>query len=80
MHEGLIVALLGPCRYCSHIYTCACVWCVQDLNLQPQLLEQLDSSYHAVLCVNGIQYLTQPETVLAEVGSCTGLAGDAAEL
>lgn len=39
---------------------------VQDLNLQPQLLEQLDSSYHAVLCVNGIQYLTQPETVFAE--------------
>lgn len=41
--------------------------CLQDLNLQPLLLEQLDSSYDVVLCVNGIQYLTQPETVIAEV-------------
>lgn len=40
---------------------------LQDLNLQPLLHEQLDSSYDVVLCVNGIQYLTQPETVLAEV-------------
>eukprot|EP00775_Hariotina_reticulata_P008339 gene8339-8524_t len=41
-------------------------WFVQDLNQQPLLSEQLDNSYDAVLCVNGIQYLTQPETVLAE--------------
>lgn len=59
---------------------CMFVWCLQDLNLQPQLLEQLDSSYHAVLCVNGIQYLTQPETVFAEVGGRAGLDDNAAEL
>jgi hypothetical protein len=40
---------------------------VQDLNGQPLLLEQLDASYDAVLCVNGLQYLTQPEAVLTEV-------------
>lgn len=39
---------------------------LQDLNQQPLLMEQLDSSYDAVLCVNGIQYLTQPEMVLTE--------------
>jgi hypothetical protein len=39
----------------------------QDLNEQPLLSELLDNSYDAVLCVNGVQYLTQPETVLAEV-------------
>lgn len=41
----------------------------QDLNLQPQLHEELDASYDVVLCVNGIQYLTQPETVLCEVSN-----------
>uniref|UniRef100_A0A383VHU0 Methyltransferase type 11 domain-containing protein n=1 Tax=Tetradesmus obliquus TaxID=3088 RepID=A0A383VHU0_TETOB len=41
-------------------------WWVQDLNAQPLLLEQLDASYDAVLCVNGLQYLTQPELVLTE--------------
>ena len=41
---------------------------VQDLNAQPLLLEQLDASYDAVLCVNGLQYLSQPELVLTEVG------------
>jgi hypothetical protein len=40
---------------------------VQDLNAQPLLLEQVDASYDAVLCVNGLQYLTQPELVLTEV-------------
>lgn len=53
---------LLPCVVCVYI----CV--VQDLNLQPLLLEQLDASYDVVLCVNGIQYLTQPETVVTEVG------------
>lgn len=42
---------------------------VQDLNAQPLLLEQLDASFDAVLCVNGLQYLTQPELVLTEVGA-----------
>ncbi|WIA34988.1 hypothetical protein OEZ86_013268 [Tetradesmus obliquus] len=41
-------------------------WWVQDLNAQPLLLEQLDASFDAVLCVNGLQYLTQPELVLTE--------------
>jgi hypothetical protein len=40
---------------------------VQDLNAQPLLLEQVDAAYDAVLCVNGLQYLTQPEAVLTEV-------------
>lgn len=40
-------------------------WC-QDLNAQPLLLEQVDASYDAVLFVNGLQYLTQPELVLTE--------------
>jgi 2-polyprenyl-3-methyl-5-hydroxy-6-metoxy-1,4-benzoquinol methylase len=39
----------------------------QDMNLQPLLMEELDASYDVVLCVNGIQYLTQPEAVLNEV-------------
>ncbi|KAF6255779.1 hypothetical protein COO60DRAFT_1462029 [Scenedesmus sp. NREL 46B-D3] len=41
-------------------------WWVQDLNAQPLLLEQVDGSYDAVLCVNGLQYLTQLELVLTE--------------
>lgn len=49
-----------------------CLLYCQDLNLQPLLLKELDASYDVVLCVNGIQYLTQPETVLCEVrwGRC----------
>lgn len=37
--------------------------------MQSLLLEQSDSSYDGVLCVNGIQYLTQPEVVVAEVNA-----------
>jgi hypothetical protein len=50
---------------------------LQDLNLQPLLLEQLDAGYDVVLCVNGIQYLTQVETVIAEVraGTVTVMCG-----
>jgi hypothetical protein len=39
---------------------------MQDLNAQPLLLEERDGSYDAVLCVSGICYLTQPETVITE--------------
>jgi hypothetical protein len=47
----------------------------QDLNAQPLLLEQVDASYNAVLCVNGLQYLTQPEAVLTEVRTQQRAAG-----
>lgn len=42
-------------------------WWVQDLNEQWKLEGQDDGAYDAVLCVNGLQYLTQPEAVLSEV-------------
>lgn len=48
---------------------------VQDLNRQPRLGGLADASLDAVLCACGVQYLTQPEAVLAEVGVV--LAGDA---
>jgi hypothetical protein len=50
------------------------------LNLQPLLLEQLDESYDVVLCVNGIQYLTQVETVVAEVRGTASTWVDTARL
>jgi hypothetical protein len=59
----------GECAWCSAPLLAAAL---QDLNAQPLLREQLDASYDAVLCVNGAQYLTQLETVMAEVGWCDG--------
>jgi hypothetical protein len=46
-----------------------CNWvCMQDLNIRPQLGDMVEpSSIAAVLCANGVQYLTRPEWVLAEV-------------
>jgi hypothetical protein len=62
----------GPACVCATLALLrCCCFCLplplQDLNLLPELDEQLDASFDAVLCVNGLQYLTQPETVLAEV-------------
>lgn len=52
-------------------------WWVQDLNEQPhsKLKGQVDGVYDAVLCINGVQYLTQPEAVLSEVRGSGRRAG-----
>lgn len=42
-------------------------WSVQDLNRQQRLGGVADASLDAVLCACGVQYLTQPEAVFAEV-------------
>ena len=56
-------------------------WFVHDLNREPQLRGLGDASMDVVLCCCGLQYLTQPEAVLAEVrgarhnGDMTGGSG-----
>ncbi|PRW59968.1 S-adenosyl-L-methionine-dependent [Chlorella sorokiniana] len=42
-------------------------WFVRDLNKEPSGWAAADGSFDAVLCVAGLQYLQQPEAVLAEV-------------
>ena len=43
-------------------------WFVHDLNSDPVLSFVPSASYDAVLCALGVQYLEEPERVLAEVG------------
>lgn len=42
-------------------------WFVRDLNKEPSGWAAPDGSFDAVLCTAGLQYLQQPEAVLAEV-------------
>ncbi|KAI7840155.1 hypothetical protein COHA_005938 [Chlorella ohadii] len=42
-------------------------WFVRDLNKEPTGWAAADGSFDAVLCTAGLQYLQQPEAVLAEV-------------
>ena len=41
-------------------------WWVQDLNEDPALSFAADGEYDAVLCMAGVQYLQEPESVFAE--------------
>lgn len=46
--------------------------CMQDLNREPGLTDIPTSSVDAVVCSNGLQYLTRPETVLREASGSGG--------
>jgi hypothetical protein len=67
-HTFIFVTAVPGCVLLLSLDMWLCLCCpVQDLNAQPLLLEQVDAAYDAVLCINGLQYLTQPEAVLTEV-------------